>query len=79
MSVADQNINRAVQCRMQMALIPTVIISILMVYFHALLTLDDSTAIKLAAALPSECGAGHPANVILFFIFIVICLYDRRG
>lgn len=79
MSVADQNINRAVQCRMQMALIPTVIISILMVYFHALLTLDDSTAIKLAAALPGEGGAGHPANVILFFIFTVICSYDRRG
>lgn len=78
LSAADQNTNSAVPCWMQMALIPTVIISILMVYFHALLTLDDSIAIKLAAHVPSECGAGHPANVIQFFIFTVICLYDRR-
>lgn len=64
---------------MQMALIPTVIISILMVYFHALLTLDDSITIKLAAAVLRECGAMHPANVIQFFVFIVICSYDRRA
>lgn len=49
-----------------------------MVYFHALLTLDDSITIKLAVAIPGECAAMHPANVIQFFIFIVICLYDRR-
>lgn len=78
LSVADQNTNGAVQCRMQMPLIPTVIISILMVYFHALLPLDDSIAIKLAASVPRECGAGHPANVIQFFTFTVICLNDRR-
>lgn len=62
---------------MQMALIPTVIIFILMVYFHAPLTLDDSTLIKSAATVPSERSAEHPANVILFFLFTVIGLDDR--
>lgn len=62
---------------MQMALIPTVIIFILMVYFHGLLTLDDSTLIKSAATVPSERCAEHQANVILFFLFTVIGLDDR--
>lgn len=49
-----------------------------MVYFPALLTLDDSMTVELAAAVPAECGAMHPDNVIQFFIFIVMCLYDGR-
>lgn len=52
-----------------MVLIPTAIIFMLLVYFHALVRFDDSMLIKSAAPISCECGAVLPANVILFYLF----------
>lgn len=52
-----------------MSVIPTIIISTLLVYFHALVTFDDSVLIKSAAIISCECAARRPANVILFYLF----------
>lgn len=53
----------------KMPLILTVIIFMLLVYFHALVRFDDSMLIKSAAPISCECGAVLPANVILFYLF----------
>lgn len=60
----------SVRWKMQMSLIPTVIIFTLLVYFYALLTFnDDSVLIKSAAIISCECAVRQPADVTLVYLF----------